>query len=506
MKIKNIAFYLCALLCSIFILNACSEDLAEMDKGKDMLTLTVDKEVVALKENDAALTALTLKWTSGTNYGTGARLKYRLALHEKGNTEPAEALFDKVFNDQELAYSFTVRELNSYLHDAGISLKYGETLDVEATVSAEVIGYEEVYEQSSSVAFKVTTYEPVSESLYICGEATEGGWNAERMGMLSLVDNQQPGIFYIITTLTEGKEFKFFTRMDLSSPAYVCAPGKEQILSDGMTTSIIKKVDDSVDDLKFEVTETGTYKLTVDLLDNTLNVVKSEPLAPAFTTLYFVGSFTGWAFKPMKQDPVNPFIFLYSDLFEWNPDGEFKFGTLDGSWDNMYMATQDKAPYTDTNVKLGGTDQKWVLKEEECGKVYKIRLDITAGKEKMEMSPFEPYPTVSLVGDATPAGWNLPSSVSMEKIDEYTYQWTGNLEPGEIKFTCDNQSDWMGAWFMSVENGLTLETGEYDVYWVDKTNPDYGYDSLDNKWVVTDSGNYTITLNQATEKLFVQKN
>lgn len=34
----------------------------------------------------------------------------------------------------------------------------------------------------------------------------------------------------------------------------------------------------------------------------------------------------------------------------------------------------------------------------------------------MEMSPFEPYPTVSLVGDATPAGWNLPSSVSMEKL------------------------------------------------------------------------------------------
>ena len=32
-----------------------------------------------------------------------------------------------------------------------------------------------------------------------------------------------------------------------------------------------------------------------------------------------------------------------------------------------------KLPYTDTNVKLGGTDQKWVLKEEECGKAYKIR-------------------------------------------------------------------------------------------------------------------------------------
>ena len=133
-----------------------------------------------------------------------------------------------------------------------------------------------------------------------------------------------------------------------------------------MTINIIQKVDDTVDDLNFQVTETGTYKLTIDLLNNTLNIVKSTPAAPAFNTLYFVGSFTNWTSKPMKQDPVNPFVFLYGDVFTWTPDGEFKFGTMDGSWDNMYMATQDKAPYTDTNVKLGGTDQKWVLKEEEC--------------------------------------------------------------------------------------------------------------------------------------------
>lgn len=122
------------------------------------------------------------------------------------------------------------------------------------------------------------------------------------------------------------------------------------------------------------------------------------------------------------------------------------------------------------------------------------------------MAPFEPYTEISLIGDATPADWTLPSSAPMTKIDEYTYQWTGNLTAGEIKFTCDNQSDWMGAWFMAVENGLTFEAGEYDMYWIDKTNPDYGYGSLDNKWVVTDPGNYTITLYQATEKLLVQKN
>ena len=402
MRTQNIFFYLSVLLCCVFTLNSCSEDLTETNKGYDVLTLTADKEVINLNENDAALTALTLKWTSGTNYGTGARLNYKLELREKGSTEPTEPLLNKRFNDQELSYAFTVRELNDYLRAAGISLTYGETIEVEATVIAEVIGHEEEYEQVSSVSFKVTTYEPVSETLYICGDATQGEWNAEQMEMCTLIDNQQPGIFNVTIALTEGKNFKFFIQKDLSSIAYVCAPGKEQILSDGMTTDIIQKLDDTVEDLKFQVTETGTYKLTIDLLNNTLSIVKSTPLAPAFNSLYFVGSFTNWNFKPMKQDPVNPFVFLYGDVFTWTPDGEFKFGTMVGSWDNMYMATQDKAPYKDTNVKLGGTDQKWVLKEDECGKAYKIRLDITKRKKKMKMTPFKPYTEISLIGSATP--------------------------------------------------------------------------------------------------------
>lgn len=285
MRVQNIFFYLSVLLCCVFTLSSCSEDLTETNKGYDVLTLTADKEVINLNENDAALTALTLKWTSGTNYGTGARLNYKLELREKGSTEPTEPLLNKRFNDQELSYAFTVRELNDYLHAAGISLTYGETVEVEATVIAEVVGYED-YEQNSSVSFKVTTYEPVSETLYICGDATEGGWYVEQMGVCSLVDNQQPGIFNITATLTEGKDFKFFTQMDFSSIAYVCAPDGEQILSDGMTTNIIQKVDDTVDDLKFQVTETGTYKLTIDLLNNTLNIVKSTPAAPAFNLHY----------------------------------------------------------------------------------------------------------------------------------------------------------------------------------------------------------------------------
>lgn len=506
MKLKHIFAQTGILLSVICLLTSCAEELAELNKGNNTLVLTADKQEINLKESDATQTAVTLKWTSGTNYGTSARMNYKLELNNTANDTETAPLFDKSFNDQELSYTFTVRELNDYLHNANISLNYGETLDVQAKLTAEVSGYEE-YTQTASVTLKIATYEPVAETLYLCGDATDGGWDASQMQALALENNQQPGIFSVVAQLTADKEFKFFTEKDLLSTAYVRTADNGTELTDGSVCPIVKKTDNSVEDLKFTVSETNLYKLTVNLLDNTLSLQKSEPLAPAYDMIYFVGSFNDWSFDPLKQDPVNPFVFLYSRYFEWKAEGEFKFGTMAGSWDNMYMSTQDKAPYTDQNVKLGGSDQKWVLNENECGKIYKIRLDITDGKEKMIMNPFTPYTTIYLVGDATPNGWDMPSSTSMTlQDDSHTLQWTGNLNAGEIKFSCDNQEDWMGAWFMAKEAGEELTPGEHVMYLIDKTNPDYGYGALDNKWKVTESGSYTITLNQATETLTIIKN
>ena len=238
----------------------------------------------------------------------------------------------------------------------------------------------------------------------------------------------------------------------------------------------------------------------------TVKVEYTEDLGPAYDQLYFVGSFNNWGFTPMKVDPVNPFVFLYADLFIWNGGGEFKFGTADGDYGNMYKAKNENAPYTDTEVVFVSgfePDNKWSLKESECGKAYKIRLDITAGKEKMEMTLFEPSTEMYIVGEAAPNGWDLGKATPMDKVDDYTFRWTGDLKAGEIKFSCDKQSDWNGAWFMAVENGADFASG--DMYYVNKkTNSDYS--GIDLKWKVAEAGNYTIELNQATEKLTVTKN
>lgn len=67
----------------------------------------------------------------------------------------------------------------------------------------------------------------------------------------------------------------------------------------------------------------------------------------------------------------------------------------------MYKAKNANAAYTDTEmvfVKGFDPDNKWVLKDAECGKAYKICVDIRAGKERMMMSEFVPYEMIYMVG------------------------------------------------------------------------------------------------------------
>ena len=123
MKLKHIFAQTGILLSVICLLTSCAEELAELNKGNNTLVLTADKQEINLKESDATQTAVTLKWTSGTNYGTSARMNYKLELNNTANDTETAPLFDKSFNDQELSYTFTVRELNDYLHNANISLK-----------------------------------------------------------------------------------------------------------------------------------------------------------------------------------------------------------------------------------------------------------------------------------------------------------------------------------------------------------------------------------------------
>lgn len=231
---------------------------------------------------------------------------------------------------------------------------------------------------------------------------------------------------------------------------------------------------------------------------------KASTSAP-YSMIYFVGSFTNWNFVEMTQDPTNPCIFRYGAVLNWNSGGDFKFGTASGSWSNMYHPTESSASFSWTNVQQNdNSDYKWALTQDQCGKPYKMYIDITPGKESFHMSEFIPYKGMYMVGDATPAGWDINSAIALTAQEDYTFTWTGSLTAGSLKFTCDKQSDWNGAWFMPSENDKIWEEGSEVITFVDKSQSSTS--DIDRKWKVTQAGSYTITLDQLTEKMIVKKN
>ena len=131
----------------------------------------------------------------------------------------------------------------------------------------------------------------------------------------------------------------------------------------------------------------------------------------------------------------------------------------------------------------------------------------------MLMAEFVPYEMIYLIGSASPADWDLGNATAMTAgADAYTFTWEGHLKEGELKFTCDRKSDWMGAWFMASEGGKA-PSGEIEhMLFIDKSSDwcknqylEIGIGDLDYKWNITEAGTYVITLDQLKETVSIVK-
>ena len=176
----------------------------ELDKGHDELTLTANATEFVLNEKNHGDDALALTWTTGTNFGTGNKIYYTLEIAEADTdfAAPFIAVDNKI---QTYSFKATVEKLNET-----VRAFFGNgDFALEARVTATVPETNEV--QSSTVAFTVSTYEPVTSELFIFGDATKTGWSLDAMEAMKRVDN---GIFTWTGKLTAGKGFKFAVKKD----------------------------------------------------------------------------------------------------------------------------------------------------------------------------------------------------------------------------------------------------------------------------------------------------
>ena len=466
----------------------------ELDKGSDELTLKSDVTEIVLKEINYSATAINLEWSTGHNFKTGNKIYYTLEIAPSGSDFSGSYI--AVDNQTQIyQWSKTVEELNDIIRNnfSKASQSY------QARIRARVPDCDEV--QESIIELSAYTYEPVTKTLYIIGDAAPNGWSADNAAEMTRTSN---GVFTWQGNMREGN-FKFITTLGQFLPSY----------NKGTDGKLVFRDSDDDPDEQFHIDEAYTYKVDVNLLTGAISWGKSEAETPAYDNLYLVGNMTGWSFEAMQKDLLDPFLFRMGRYFDQG--GEFKFGTSNGSWENMLKATTSNASITDTSMEfISGydPDNKWFMKDEEAAKAYKICVDIRKGKERMMMREFVPYECIYLIGSACSAGWDLSNAVPMnvDASNPYILTWEGGLNAGELKFTCDKKSDWNGAWFLA-DKGDKNPTGEQErLLFVDKSDEwfksqylEIGIGDIDQKWQIPSAGTYSITLDQLNETISIVK-
>jgi len=473
--------YLFFLLMAGVLFTRCDDNLMELNKGDNPLEIAVSSPQLQLDAANPEAEALKLTWSSGTNHGTNAAISYTLQIDRQGNQfaggltlAMGRGVYEK---------SYCNEELNNLLL-AEFGARPGEVITLEARVTATVADEGIEPATSEPVAFSITPYKSISATLYLIGDATPNGWNADEATELRKVPGK-PRTFTWSGSLKSGS-FKFITTLGQFVPSY--NKGTEE-----GTLYLRESFDDPYDE-QFLITEAGNYTITANLATLTVTIVMGE--GPAYSELWFVGNPTGWNFQPMRVDPLDPYLFHFNgDLFA---GGEFKIGTDAGNWDApFFRPMENNTPQgedLDVDIWAGDPDNKWNID----GGTYKITLNIR--EMKIDIIPFTPYKMIWLVGDASPNGWDIGNATPMEVTDDPNiFTWSGNLKVGELKFTLDKQSDWNGAWFLASEpDKAPSGTKEQMIFHYPGAGPDY-------KWRIAEAGNYTIRLDQLNETIIIAK-
>lgn len=458
---------------------ACNENLMENDKGETPLALKINTQDVVLDIYNPAATALNFQWTTGTNAGTGAAISYQFQITLAGKDFTEGITYDLGKNVLQMLYSNET--LNSLLIDS-LGVTAGSETKIQARVTATVLAGSVQPQTTASLTVKVKTYKPVPMALYMIGDAAPNGWNADDATKMNVV-NGTAGGFTWQGHLKSG-ELKFITTPGAFLPSY----------NRGETeTTLVYREEDNQPDNKFVIAAGGIYKISLNLLSLAINIEQLE--APEYGELWFVGGFTAWSFVPMTSDLTDPYIFHYNAKLETeNATDEFKIATaqnFDATTVFYHPVVNDQGAGTNLMVvkyseSENAADNKWSL----AAGTYKIRFNQRT--MKMDIVPFTPFASMYLVGEATPNGWDIGNAVEMEAVsgNPYQFTWTGHLNKGEIKFTCDRKDSWDGAFFVASQGGITPSgTDEQMIFCPNGSNPD-------NKWVIATAGTYTIELDQ----------
>ncbi len=219
------------------------------------------------------------------------------------------------------------------------------------------------------------------------------------------------------------------------------------------------------------------------------------------SSLYMVGNATpnGWSIDsptPFTATEEDPLVFVWEgDLYA----GEMKLCLAPGSWDVPFIrpltagAEIGREDISDAPFKMhaGNPDDKWNV---TAAGTYSLSFDLrnwtmsTRFLKEPDGPVVEPIvaDVLYIVGDATPNGWSIDAPTETEKVSDFIFRYEGPLVSGEMK-ACISAGSWDVEFIRPLSDQCAIGKDGAE-------SNDFVYSaSPDNKWKITDSGNYRLT-------------
>ena len=472
-----------AMLAAAASLVSCGIDIeeykeADSSSGEELVLSSSVDEPIVLDERNSSGTALSLSWTSGSNYGTGNAISYTLSVGKAG--DGWEDAWSESLGRRVYSRSLTVEELNEII--TGLGSTPGTAAEYAARITASVAEYPEM-EQNSEIRFTATPYSPAPETLYIIGDMTEGGWTPSAA---TLMERTSGGVFSFECIAEEGDAFRFITTTSSEWPAYIPADGTENGLE-----FCPEKPSETVG-TDFIIPETSRYRITADLLDMEVTV---EDIMTQ--TLYLIGDATpgGWDLSSLTEmEMTGKGQFTWTGTLMAGGEG-FKFVTTRNFWPGYVKAVESPDDmtlrYSETELP-GDEDRKFQV---DKNATYRVDVDLLALTVSVTEEGAAVFSTLYMIGDATDGGWELGDATQMENTSGNVYTWSGNLNKGSLRFVVTNTAFYPGYWKASDDpEDMTLRYSETGLSGDD-----------DRSFSIDEAGVYTVTVDTDALLLTMEK-
>ena len=372
------------LLISIFavsILLCGCEYKINQNKGEEELALSVSTDTVVLKQRESSSQAIELVWTSGTNHGTGSAIAYELQIDvEDSNSAFAGGIHWDLGKTTSRTLSFSHTEWQDTLLAYFPAIPLEEYTTLQARVIATIVMTQEI-QVSPVITFVVMPYVERAQELYMVGNATPNGWDAQRAQYMRQ-DAEDQSLFTYEGVLNRG-EFKLLLKPGEWLPCYVRN-------AEDSTKMVYRATEKDYPDCKWWISKKSNYRIEANVDNLTMTVIDlgGDFEEPIFYELYMIGDATpgGWSWDrvtALVQDDEDINHFSYSGpLFA----GEIKFPTeIVHDWSGQFLLAPapNCAPAAEGTYVVGNSpDNKWVIPT-----AGEWKIDIYADKQTICFQP-----------------------------------------------------------------------------------------------------------------------